>query len=116
MLAGANAANPHGVPGDAALTPGDALLIDFGAMAGGYNADITRTFFCGHATDRHTAIYETVLAANRRGRAVAGPAVTAASDRYEVTAVLAASDFSGMILHKTGHGLGMDIHEAPQIM
>jgi Xaa-Pro dipeptidase len=116
VLAGPKSANPHGTSDDTPLRPGDALLVDFGAMVGGYNADITRTFFCGHASDRHRAIYDTVLAANAHGRAIAGPALTAHDLDTAVTGVLAASPFAGMILHKTGHGLGLDIHEAPQVM
>ena len=116
VLAGGNAANPHGVPGDAALLPGQPLLIDYGASYEGMNADITRTFFCAHVRDDHAAIYETVLAANQKGRDAAGPGLTAHDLDTAVTAVLSASPFSDLILHKTGHGLGLDIHEAPQIM
>ncbi len=116
VLAGGNAANPHGVPGDAVLQPGDALLIDYGASFEGYNADITRTFFCQHVSAEHAAIYHTVLAANEKGRAIANPDLTAHDLDVAVTAVLAASPFASLIVHKTGHGLGLDIHEAPQIM
>jgi Xaa-Pro dipeptidase len=116
VLIGGNAANPHGSPGERVLCPGDALLIDFGASYEGYNADITRTFFCGHASDEHAAIYETVLAANAHGREIAGPDLTAHDVDVAVTGVLAASPFAGLIVHKTGHGLGLDVHEAPQIM
>ena len=116
VLAGGNAANPHGVPGDRLLRAGDALLVDFGASFGGFHADITRTFFCEHVSDDHRAIYEVVLAANAMGRQMAGPGVTAHEVDVAVTGVLAASRFAGLIVHKTGHGLGMDIHEAPQIM
>ena len=116
VLAGGNAANPHGGPGDSALRPGQVLLIDYGASFEGMNADITRTFFCDHVSDVHAAIYQTVLAANEKGRAIAGPDLTAHDLDVAVTAVLAASPFADLILHKTGHGLGLDIHEAPQIM
>ena len=116
VLCAANAANPHGVPGDRLLAAGDALLIDFGASFGGFHADITRTFFCAHVSDDHAAIYDTVLAANLVGRQMAGPQVTAHEVDVAVTVVLAASPYAGLIVHKTGHGLGMDIHEAPQIM
>ena len=116
VLAGANAANPHGSASDTVLKPGDALLIDYGASFGGYHADITRTFFCEHVSDEHAQIYATVLAANERGRALSGPDLTAHDVDVSVTAVLAASPFADLILHKTGHGLGMDVHEAPQIM
>ena len=116
VLAGGNAANPHGAPGDTILQPGQALLIDYGASFGGMNADITRTYFCARVSDEHAAIYHTVLAANEKGRAIAAPTLTAHDLDVAVTAVLAASPFASLILHKTGHGLGLDIHEAPQIM
>ena len=115
-LAGGNAANPHGVPGSTELRPGDVLLIDFGARAAGYNADITRTFFVGHATDEHRAIYETVLSANEKGCAIARPRMTCHDLDFEVTAVLRESPFEDLIVHKTGHGLGIDGHESPQVM
>ena len=116
VLAGAKAANPHGTPDDTPLGPGDALLIDFGAKCDGYSADITRTFFCEHVSDRHAEIYETVRAANARGRSLAGPGVTAHDLDSAVTGALRSSPFADMIVHKTGHGLGLDVHEAPQIM
>ncbi|PHP66943.1 hypothetical protein CSC94_10310 [Zhengella mangrovi] len=116
VLGGGAAANPHGDASDRALAPGDVLLIDFGASYGDMHADITRTVFCGHATDEHRAIYETVLAANLAGRkavragAAVGDVDAAATDRLQ------ASPFSDLILHKTGHGLGREVHEAPAVM
>jgi Xaa-Pro aminopeptidase len=116
-LSGGMSADPHGTSSEERrLEPGDALLIDFGASFGGYNADITRTFFCRHVSDRHRAIYETVLAANAHGREIAGNAISAGVLDDRVTDVLRQSPFADMILHKTGHGLGLDVHEAPQIM
>jgi Xaa-Pro dipeptidase len=116
VLFGANAANPHGMPGDVPLEPGNALLIDYGASVDGYNADITRTIFCGHVSDEHAQIYDVVRLANEKGREIAGPNLTAHDLDTEVTGVLAASRFADLIVHKTGHGLGLDVHEAPQIM
>ncbi len=116
VLSGPNAADPHGAPSERPILPGDALLIDFGASWNGMNADITRTAFCEHVSDEDRAIYETVLAANERGRSLAAPGITCDSLDRETTAVLAASSFAGLIVHKTGHGLGLDVHEAPQIM
>ncbi|MEM5471052.1 Xaa-Pro peptidase family protein [Hoeflea sp. AS60] len=116
VLIGENAANPHGEPGDRALYAGAPLLIDFGAMWGGLNADITRTFFFEHVSDHHADIYNTVLDANTRGRSVAGPSLTAHDLDTEVTGVLKASAHARLIVHKTGHGLGLLVHEAPQVM
>lgn len=116
ILSGPNAADCHGTPGARPLAPGDPLLIDFGAQYGGMNADITRTFFCEHVTDEDLAVYETVRAANSRGKEIAAPGVTCDTLDRETTGVLQGSDFSDMIVHKTGHGLGLDVHEAPQVM
>jgi Xaa-Pro dipeptidase len=116
VLSGPNSADPHGTPGERAVGPGEPLLIDFGASFGGMNADITRTFFCQHAPDAYREIYATVLAANARGKEVAAPDVTCDTLDRETTSLLAASPFADMIVHKTGHGLGLDVHEAPQVM
>lgn len=116
VLSGPNAADCHGTPGARAVAPGDTLLIDFGAQFGGMNADITRTFFCEHVPDESLAIYETVRAANAHGKAVAASGVTCDLVDRETTKVLSASPYADMIVHKTGHGLGLDVHEAPQVM
>ncbi len=116
VLAGGNSANPHGVPGQTPLCAGDPLLIDFGAQSAGYNADITRTFFCEHASDEHQDIYQAVLDANERGREYANPNLFAHDLDEAVTSVLVQSRFADLIVHKTGHGLGLDVHEAPYVM
>jgi Xaa-Pro dipeptidase len=117
VAAADNAARPHAhARDDYALQPGDALLIDFGARWGGLNADITRTFFIQHASDRARDVYETVRRANARGHAVAGPHVTPHDIDDAVTTVLENSPFAQYIRTKTGHGLGREVHEAPYIM
>lgn len=116
ILSGPKAADPHGEPDARPVKPGEVLLIDFGARVGGMNADITRTFFCEHVPEARLAVYEAVRAANAQGRDIAGPGVTAERLDRETTNVLASSPFADMIVHKTGHGLGLDVHEAPQIM
>lgn len=116
VLSGYKAANPHGTPDERIVAPGDVLLVDFGASFGDMHADITRTVFCAHATDEHAAIYDTVLRANKAGRGAVRGGVPVGDVDAAATDVLAASPFADMILHKTGHGLGRDIHEAPQVM
>ncbi len=116
VLAGGNAANPHGKSGDTPLEPGDVMLVDFGARTGGYNADITRTFFIGHASDEHAEIYAAVEAANAVGRNAAVAGMPAHDLDSRVTECLADSPFGDMVVHKTGHGLGLDVHEPPQVM
>jgi Xaa-Pro dipeptidase len=116
VLAGENAANPHGQPGDRIVAPGDALLIDFGASFGDMHADITRTQFCSHVSETHAAIHATVLRANESGRSMVRAGVPVGDVDAAATDVLLASPFADMVLHKTGHGLGREIHEAPQVM
>jgi Xaa-Pro aminopeptidase len=117
VLAGPMSADPHGTPSpDRRLERGQPLLIDFGAAWGGYNADITRTFFVGSASPEHRAIYETVQAANALGRAIAAPPMTLDTLDRRVTDSLRDAGFADLVLTKTGHGLGLDVHEAPQVM
>lgn len=117
VAAGDNAAKPHAhARPDYHLKPGDPLLIDFGGTYQGYSADITRTFFVSHVSDYDRAFYETVLAANAKGREVSRPGITASDVDDAVLTVLEQSQFAQFCRHKTGHGLGLDVHEAPQIM
>jgi Xaa-Pro dipeptidase len=117
VAAGDNAAKPHAhARPDYRIKPGDALLFDYGASYQGYSADITRTFFVRQVSEHDRAFYETVLAANAKGRDVSRAGITASDVDDAVQKVLEQSQFSSFIRHKTGHGLGLDIHEAPQIM
>jgi len=117
VAAGDNSARPHAhARADYAIQPGDALLFDFGAAWGGFCADITRTVFVGHVTDAAADVYDTVLRANLRGQEITRPGITAHAIDDAVTAVLEASPYADRIRHKTGHGLGRAVHEAPYIM
>ncbi len=98
------------------IKPGDALLLDFGAVHDGYRADITRTVFVGHCPDHARALYETVRQANRAGRRAARPGATAHQVDDAVQSVLEASPYGEFVRTKTGHGLGLDVHEDPYIM
>ncbi|SMC96934.1 M24 family metallopeptidase [Primorskyibacter flagellatus] len=117
VAAADNSARPHAhARSDYQIQSGDALLIDFGGTADGFCADITRTFFVGHATDEAQDVYATVLAANEKGHAVTKAGVTAHQIDDAVTGVLEASSYADRIRTKTGHGLGREVHEAPYIM
>jgi Xaa-Pro dipeptidase len=117
VLAGGASADPHGTPSpDRRLERGQPLLVDYGAAWGGYLADVTRTFFVGSASPEHRDIYAAVLAANELGRSIAAPPMTLDTLDRRVTASLRDSGFADLVLTKTGHGLGLDVHEAPQVM
>jgi Xaa-Pro dipeptidase len=117
VAAGTNSAMPHAnARPDYEIRSGDALLFDFGARIRGVCADLTRTVFVGHVTDEDAAFYGAVLEANEAGRQASRPGATAHDVDDAATSVLEASQFSSFIRHKTGHGLGLDVHEAPYIM
>ena len=116
VVAGAQSAEGHGHAGDYQIRPGDTLLFDFGAAVGGYNADVTRTVFVGEPAAEARALYGTVYEANRIGRGFARPGISAGAVDDTVQTFLEKSPFVEGDLIKTGHGLGLDVHEAPQIM
>ncbi|MET3792758.1 M24 family metallopeptidase [Aquamicrobium terrae] len=117
VLAGDNSARPHGRSRmDYRIRKGDALLIDFAATCEGYCSDVTRTAFVGAMSDEQHRLYDTVLRANEIGRGLVRPGVSAHEVDDVVQSFLEASPFRDFIVHKTGHGLGLDVHELPHLM
>jgi Xaa-Pro dipeptidase len=112
---GENGANPHAVPTERALRPGDLLLVDWGASFEGYLSDITRTFTYGRVDGELLRIGEIVLAANRAGRESGGAGMAAGEVDRTARAVIDAAGYGTFFTHRTGHGLGMEAHEQPYI-
>ncbi len=117
VLSGPKSALPHGVPDDREMQEGEFLLIDFGTSFDGYHCDITRTFVVsGSPTDRMREVYEAVLQANIRGVAASRPGVTYDYVHKNCQANLHGPRFKEFMTHRTGHGLGLEIHEPPSVM
>ena len=95
---------------------GDTLLFDFGATYQGYNADITRTFFIIEADEYQIAAYNNVLEANKVGIKNSILSKTMHDVDNETTLILENGEYNNFIVHKTGHGLGLDVHEDPYIV
>lgn len=112
---GPNSALPHGGITDRVLQSGDYLLIDYGGKFEDYPADITRTFCVGAPTDEMRKIYETVLAANRAALAASRPGVTCGEVDKAARTVIENAGYGQYFIHRTGHGLGLEGHELPQI-
>lgn len=113
---GPNSALPHGDVTDRVLQKDEFLLIDYGAAINTYPADITRTFCLGTPSAEMQKIYDTVLAANEAAKAIAGPGVTMGAVDKAARDVIVNAGYGEYFIHRTGHGLGMDTHEAiPQI-
>ena len=115
VLMGENAALPHGHSSERKLKKGDALLIDFGCVYNGYNSDFTRTYFYQDVSDPHRKIYEVVKEANQIGKNIIKPNISLHKIDDTVTKHLEQSLYSKCIVHRTGHGLGMEVHEDPYV-
>ena len=113
VASGPNSANPHAVPSDRRLQPGDLLLFDWGASYQGYFSDITRTFAIGELSENLREIYRVVLASNTAGREAGKPGLRAGAVDDASRGVIARADYGPYFTHRTGHGLGMQAHEAP---
>lgn len=115
VASGPNGALPHHVPADRILTAGDLVVVDFGAMVDGYASDCTRTVALGTPADRLLEAYEVVLRAQHAGvatvRAGVGCAVLDAVSRDLITD----AGFGEFFGHSLGHGVGLDVHEAPAV-
>lgn len=110
---GENAANPHASPGERALRQGDLLLIDYGAHYQGYQSDITRTFSCGSLDAELQTIADLVYTANETVRQNGRPGMSAGEIDALARQVIEAGGYGPQFFHRTGHGLGMETHEAP---
>lgn len=116
LHAGVNTPLPHSGPLPYRIQMGDPLIVDFGATFNGYCADITRTVFVGAANDEQRDFYAVVQAANEAGRRAARPGVSAESVDIAVRQVIIAAGYGHLIRHRTGHGIGLEAHEAPYIV
>ncbi|MDQ3757164.1 MAG: Xaa-Pro peptidase family protein [Actinomycetota bacterium] len=116
VASGPNGAKPHARPGDRVIEEGDLVVVDFGALVDGYCSDTTRTFVVGEwPSDTARRMYEVVADSQARGvEAVAAGAEAAAVDRV-CRDVIADAGWGDAFLHSTGHGVGLDIHEAPWV-
>ena len=113
-LVGPRAALPHGEPGEARVTAGQAVLVDMGARVDGYRADMTRTVFVGSPDDEARRLYQVVhdaqdAAARSVRPGVAGTAVHAVA--LDVLAAAGVEPFG----HGLGHGIGLEVHEPPSL-
>lgn len=115
-LSGPNAALPHADPGGRAVSLGEALLFDYGTSVRGYASDITRTFSVGEPSVKLAEVYEVVRAANEAGRGAARPGVPAQEVDRAARRVIEQAGYGPYFTHRTGHGLGLEAHEGPNIV
>jgi Xaa-Pro aminopeptidase len=112
---GSLSAHIHHTPSGRALQRGDLVLLDFGAQVDGYCSDLTRTVILGEASEEHRSLYTRLLEAQAAGIAALEPGAAGAEvDRAARSVVDAAGD-GDSFGHGLGHGVGLDIHEAPRL-
>src|SRR6201994_152744 len=115
VASGANSAIPHHRPTDAVLAAGDFVKIDFGALVCGYHSDMTRTFVLGPAAQWQLDLYELVATAQQAGRDALAPGVTLKELDGASREGIADAGHGERFSHGLGHGVGLQIHEAPGI-
>jgi Xaa-Pro dipeptidase len=116
VSAGPNGASPHAVPTDRPLEAGDLLVIDWGAIVENYPSDITRTFAVGEVDADLARVYDTVKAANAAAKAAARPGATGDDVDRAARSVIERAGYGDTFIHRTGHGLGLEVHEPPYMM
>ncbi len=115
VATGPNSAIPHHRPTDAILAAGDFVKIDFGALVCGYHSDMTRTFVLSPIAQWQHDIYDLVIAAQRAGREALAPGVALSEVDAASRRVISDAGYADNFGHGLGHGVGLQIHEAPGI-
>jgi Xaa-Pro aminopeptidase len=115
VASGPNGAIPHHSPTDRPLQRGDLVTIDFGARYAGYHADMTRTIAVGEAADWQREIYDLVAKAQRAGIEALGVGAEVSDVDAAARDLIAAAGHAEHFQHGLGHGVGLEIHEAPTL-
>jgi D-alanyl-D-alanine dipeptidase len=116
VASGPDSASPHHVTGNREIREGDAVVLDFGGVLEGYQADITRTVHVGSPETEFVDVYELVLKAQQAGFEASVVGQTAGSVDRAARGVIEQAGFGQNFIHRTGHGLGLDTHEEPYLV
>ena len=113
IASGPSSAFPHGSCGNRTIRDGDFVIVDLGATYQFYRSDMTRTFVAGNPTEKQKKIYETVKLANQEAFETIKPNVSAAKVDMAARRIIESEGFGEFFVHSLGHGVGLEIHEAP---
>ena len=116
VASGPNGASPHHHPGDRMIEEGDLVVCDYGGRWEGYYSDSTRTFVVGEASDEQKAVHSAVEAANEAGRKAVAPGVGCQDIDRAARTVIDDAGFGEYFIHRTGHGIGLEVHEHPYLV
>ena len=113
VASGPNGASPHHEPEGRRIAPGDPVVLDFGGSVDGYFSDTSRTVVVGEAPDGLEDVFALVHEAQAAGVEVVRPGVAIQEVDRAARAVIAAGGFGDRFIHRTGHGIGREVHEPP---
>ena len=113
--AGPTGSQPHGRAGDRVIQAGELVVVDAGCTIDGYASDYTRTFAVGHVNGEMREAYDVVLAAQQAALDGLRAGISGVEGDALARAVIENSAFRGKFGHGLGHGLGLDVHEAPRL-
>lgn len=115
VASGENSALPHAQVTDRKIKNGDFVLMDFGCVYKGYCSDMTRTVAVGYADDKMKKIYETVLKAQTEAIKKLKPGTLSKTVDKTARDIIENAGFNGLFSHSLGHGVGLEIHEHPNL-
>lgn len=115
VASGERSALPHGVASDRVICENEFVKLDFGAYYNGYCSDLTRTVVVGKPEDKHREIYDIVLEAQLHALSSIKPGMSGREADALARDVIVKYGYGDLFGHGTGHGLGMEIHEAPRL-
>jgi Xaa-Pro aminopeptidase len=115
IASGPNSCHPHARVSDRVIRNNEGVLLDFGIDINGYKSDLTRNFFLGRISTRIKQVFETVSLAQREAIRLIKPGVCCSQIDIQARKVLRKFGLAKYFGHSLGHGLGLDIHEAPRL-
>ncbi len=114
-VTGEKTSMPHGVPEEKEIKEGDFITMDFGAVYKGYHSDMTRTIAVGSVTDEQREIYNIVLKAQENALSILKKGFGCAEADKAARDIIAEAGYGEYFGHGTGHGVGVEIHESPNL-
>jgi len=115
VVSGAGSSRPHGKASDRVIEEGECLTIDFGAILNGYHSDLTRTFVIGTPNDEYLEWQEVLDRAIEATLAALEPGIPCQELDRVARAVIDSAGFGEYFVHNLGHGIGLEVHEAPHL-
>ncbi len=115
IASGPRSALPHARSSSRCIESGDFLLMDFGAEVAGYCSDVTRTVVVGRASSEQRDVYEVVRIANERAVSEARAGMTGRDADAIARHYIERAGFGELFGHSLGHGIGLEVHEAPRL-